>query len=173
MGGSNTGYNRDRYDEVSASLYNGMQTRSRRRGHSLLLSSREFQLWAKEQVDFVANCEKWFASGRQAYSKLKPSCNRLNDDKPYTFDNMEMITWGEHLNYTSSSRLDGTGKNNGLIPVMVMKHGLDVYEAFSVADAIRWIKPDANVGSVGLKVTRICKGIGPNRSLYGHTFRFL
>ena len=171
--GSNKGYNQDKYDNVASGLYNSMIKRSKRRGHNLLFSNREFQLWAKEQEDFISNCDIWYASKQEPYSPLKPSCNRLEDDKPYSFDNMEMITWGEHLKYTSESRLSGTGKNHGHIPVMVMKDGKDVYEAESIADAIRWIRPEANVNSVGLKVTRICKGIGPNKSLYGHTFRFL
>ena len=174
MGGSTTGYSLDKYDRLAGTLYNGMQTRSRIRGHDLKFTAREFQLWCKEQPDYLENCDKWFEDGRQAYSKLKPSCNRRNDSKPYSFDNMEMITWGEHLKYTSSSRLVGIGKNNGLIPVMVIdSSGMEVYEATSASDAVRWIKPEANARAVSNKVIKICKGLGPNKSLYGYTFKFL
>ena len=170
--GTTTGYLRDKYDEISGSIYNGMQRRSRRRKHSLTISSREFQLWCKSQDRFIPQCEEWIKNGRKPYCDTKPSINRLDDNKPYTFDNMEVISWKEHKEYTSKSRLEGHGKNKWPERhIVVLKDNEVEFIALNTYDAARRLGAPTP-GSAATKINNICKGVGPNKSFYGRTFKY-
>jgi len=170
----------DSYDRLAGVLFNGMQKRSRERGHELSITVKEFQVWCKEQDGYVTNCKKWFFEGSPAYGKSKPSCNRLDDTKGYEFSNMEMITWGEHINYTVISGIHQTKhhpvsqpNNPNKVAVEVYKDDNLVFTMDSIGDVARRIKPDTtSLKSVTTKISAITRGVGRNKSLYGYTFKF-
>ena len=178
MGGSNTGYSLDKYDRLAGKLYNGMKTRSIRRGHDLKLTAREFQLWCKEQPGYLENCDKWFEDGKQAYSDLKPSCNRLDDNEAYSFDNMEMITWGEHKAKTIRDGKDGSGNATGYIAIHIYNEGNLVFEACSIAEAVRYVAPhltktrQISGATSNIRGAARCTSRGVHKVLYGHSYRF-
>ncbi len=173
--GTTTGYEYNKYEKLAAGLFNGMQRRSKRRDHPLDMKALDFVLWAMRQAGFVDNCDKWFEAGKPAYSKLKPSCNRLDDDEPYSFENIEMITWGDHLKHTASSRYYGTGKNssNHRAVEVIDSLGNVVHTAKGPTYALRFANPKTNNNGSSSKISNICNGVGSSKTLYGYTYRWL
>lgn len=66
---------------------------SKRRKHpkpSYLL--KELRVWVFSQENFEKLYLDWVESGHN--TRLIPSCDRLDDTKPYSFDNIQLTTWG-------------------------------------------------------------------------------
>lgn len=83
---------------VIASLWAGMKQRSKRRGHPMPnFTRKEFVDWlwssglGDYHADYVASeFDKW----------KKPSVDRLDNSKPYTLDNIRLVTWKDNLDAT-------------------------------------------------------------------------
>lgn len=54
-------------------------------------TKNEFKDWILGQYHFELLYDNWVTSGHK--KDLTPSCDRLNDNKPYTFDNIRLVTW--------------------------------------------------------------------------------
>ena len=79
---------------------------AKRRGHSLPSYTRE------ELVEWLFSLEKyhilydrWKRSG--FIKSLAPSVNRIDPNKSYTMDNIELITWGENHRLAVEDRING------------------------------------------------------------------
>ena len=72
-----------------------MRRNSRHRGHPLpAFSRKEFDAWVGAQHHFDALWTDYEASG---FEKMKrPSVDRLDNSRPYSFDNMRLVTWEEN-----------------------------------------------------------------------------
>lgn len=91
-------YNRDknRLSYWFNSALGGMRQRSKRRGFPppQLNSRKSFEKWARENnLDVL--WERFVSSNFD--SRLKPSIDRIDNSKPYTVDNMRLVTWQENL----------------------------------------------------------------------------
>jgi len=53
-----------------------------------------FTTWCLKQKFFHILYRNWCQSG--FLTTLKPSCDRIDDDKSYTEDNIQLMTWGEN-----------------------------------------------------------------------------
>jgi len=85
-------------------LYNSQKGSSKKRGHSKPCYTRkEFQNWLLTDVNFEELYNNWVKSW---YIKdLKPSVDRLKNDKPYALDNIQLVTWKENRkNYYHDKR---------------------------------------------------------------------
>lgn len=79
-----------------ARLHNRQRATSKRRGHTPpAYTLEQLKEWAYAQPIFHELHAAWVASGYN--TSLSPSCDRLNDYKGYSFDNIQLITWGENL----------------------------------------------------------------------------
>lgn len=75
-------------------MYKAQKFNSKRRKLPLPLYSKdELKTWIYNN-GFKKLYDNWVASGYQKDSK--PSIDRLNDYKPYSFDNIRLTTWGEN-----------------------------------------------------------------------------
>ncbi len=76
---------------VVRTIYKTQRLHSKTRNHSYpAYSKEELKVWLY-QHGFEKLFNEWEMSG---YKKdMKPSVNRLDDSKPYTIDNIELITW--------------------------------------------------------------------------------
>ena len=78
-------------------------------------SKLELGKWIKLQPNFNMLWDNWVNSG---YRKdLKPSCDRINDYKPYSLDNIQLMTWCENNKKGSNDILLGT--NNKLSKTVI------------------------------------------------------
>ena len=68
-------------------------------------SLNQLDTWIRTRPQLRALYDTWVASG---YSKmLRPSCDGLNDYKPYTLDNLRLVTWAENKDKGSNDRRNG------------------------------------------------------------------
>ena len=80
---------------MSAVYLQGMRQRSKRRGDPKpAFTNQEFEAWLEAQ-GFNAMHAAYLAASHDKW--LKPSVDRLDNSKPYTFDNMRLVTWRENL----------------------------------------------------------------------------
>lgn len=69
-------------------------------------TKEELNKWLYKN-DFKKLYDRWVESG---YDKnLKPSIDRLEDFKPYTFDNIKLGTWQENKNHQYEDIINGVG----------------------------------------------------------------
>lgn len=82
-------------DGLCDSIYRGQVDRSKARGHTPPPYDKiELRLWLKSLPVFWTLYSAWVKSG---YLKnLIPSTDRLDDYKPYSFDNIRLVTWEEN-----------------------------------------------------------------------------
>lgn len=82
------------------------------RGYSLpKYTKEEFKKWLLENSTFICLYQEWVNSNYQ--KELKPSIDRLNDYKTYSFDNIQIITWKENrIKAYKSMKEGGNNKNN-------------------------------------------------------------
>lgn len=81
-------------DGLMYTLYKSQKCSSKNRGHPLPdYTISEFKRWL---IDNGINnlYDSWMVSDFNG--NLKPSCDRLDDSKPYTFSNIRLVTWKEN-----------------------------------------------------------------------------
>lgn len=84
------------YHKTQRGLINKMcyaqRLSSKRRGHPPpAYTFEELYAWLTTQMEFFHLFNAWVASDYDV--NLKPSCDRLDDTKPYTFSNIQITTW--------------------------------------------------------------------------------
>lgn len=81
-------------DGVVSKIYAAQKRTSKTRGHSPPQYSKlELYQWMKNNC-YVTMHSAWVDSGYS--SKLIPSVDRIKDHKPYTLDNIQLLTWEEN-----------------------------------------------------------------------------
>lgn len=131
--------------------YKNQVEASKKRGHpSPYYTEEEFIIWFIRQDNFPELLANWIQSGYQ--SKLKPSGDRLDDYKPYSFDNLRLTTWGENEQKMRDDVKGGINnkKSKGCIQFS-LEHVL-ICEYHSLRDAARATCSD----SAG--ISSCCKG---------------
>lgn len=90
-------------------LYKTQKQNQIKRGHGELpYTKKEFRDWLFDN-DFEALYKEWVAGN---YAKdLKPSVVRVDSTKGYSFDNIELITWGENKKRQYGDIKDGVGSS--------------------------------------------------------------
>ena len=91
---------------VITMIYSKQRSQSKLRGHAEpSYSKRDFTYWILSQPLFNKLFKEWEKSG---YDKtIKPSCDRLDDYKGYSFDNIRLITWQENVDKAYADRKKG------------------------------------------------------------------
>lgn len=80
---------------VASRIYLDEVKSSKRRNHKPPQYTRvELRDWIFNQDNFETLYQAWVKSGYD--SNLKPSVDRLDDAKGYSFDNIQLITWSEN-----------------------------------------------------------------------------
>lgn len=80
---------------LASKIYNEQKLSSIRRKHPLPdYDVLWFTTWLTSRDNFKDIHTKWIESGLK--SELKPSVDRINPLKPYTKDNIQLMTWGEN-----------------------------------------------------------------------------
>lgn len=94
---------------IASTILSNQRYNSKKRGHvSPEYTKAVFLTWLFTQPEFDRLYELWVSSGY--LTSEKPSCDRLDDYKPYTLDNIRIVTWRENNNKGKLDRK--TGNNN-------------------------------------------------------------
>ena len=141
-------------DGVVKTMYGSQKQNSKRRGHIKPEYTRqELKDWLFSQELFHELYNSWKISG---YEKMmKPSCDRLDDNKHYFFGNIQLMTWGENKAKQTEDFKSGKLKNSGFFGgelrrvVQIDLSGGIVAEFVSIANASRSTRINrANISSV-------------------------
>lgn len=88
-------------------LYKTQKRHQKLRGHGELpYTKREFSNWLYEN-NYTNLYAEWVASGN--VTELKPSVDRLDDHKGYSFGNTRLVTWEENRQHQAEDILKGVG----------------------------------------------------------------
>ena len=132
-------------------LYRNQKQASVKRNHPQPnYTEEEFMIWVIRQDNFNSLYSNWVASGY--LSKLKPSGDRLDDYKPYTFDNLRLITWGENEQKARDDVKNGINNKKSKCCIQISLEGEIIAEFFSLRDASR------HTGSDSAGISSCCKG---------------
>lgn len=141
-------YDKNKYDRhkitkkgIVTTIYKTQRQSSKRRGQEMPSYSKEWlSKWLFGNPEFHRLYDLWAISG---YKKdLKPSIDRIDDYKGYSFDNIQLMTWKQN---NLKGRLDIRSKklkNKGLLhgghkAVRQYKKGVFIKEYISIAEACR------------------------------------
>ncbi len=149
--------------KISA-LFNAQTGKSKKRKHPAPdYTKQELIDWCLGQPLYHELHEAWAASGYS--SSLAPSCDRKNNYKPYTLDNLQLVTWGENNQSGYADRKSGKYIARNITPVsQYTKEGVFVKHFVSAAEAAR------QTSTSGSDVTQCCKN--KLKSAGGFTWKY-
>jgi hypothetical protein len=132
-------WNKTRYDRskigILTRFYDSQKQNSKNRNHPPPPYSKdEFGDWLFNNPDFNRIFENWKRSG---YNKwLKPSVDRIDDYRGYTFDNIRVVTWEFNFNDSLRKRKDGTNNktNKAVNRLSADKKFICSYHSFKQAE---------------------------------------
>jgi hypothetical protein len=76
-------------------IYGSQRASSKKRGHAYpTYSKEELRDWLYSQPKFHELYNDWKDSGY--HKDLKPSVDRIKSELPYTFNNIQLMTWAEN-----------------------------------------------------------------------------
>jgi len=119
---------------VATIIYNAQKYRSKRRVHHQPSYTREvFKSWLFRQNNFRELFDNWVESGYDVL--LKPSCDRLDDYKPYTLDNIQLMTWRENNKKGYEDRRNGINNKANKAVIQLTVDGLIIEKYCSIKKA--------------------------------------
>jgi hypothetical protein len=87
-------------------MYYNQKKNAKARNYALPnYSMVELREWVYSQPNFNELYDNWVKSGFD--KNLSPSCDRLDDYKPYSFDNLQIVTWKQNLKNEWNRRKKG------------------------------------------------------------------
>ncbi len=126
-------------DGLSDSIMCGQRQSSKKRNHPKPdYTLQEFRDWLYSQSNFIYLYNNWVESDYEKY--LKPSADRIDDNKPYTLDNLQLMTWGENDAKASNDHKTGKIIYDQKAVVGVNKITGEVVSFFSMNEAQRQLK---------------------------------
>jgi hypothetical protein len=130
-------YSRTRKGFISKT-YSSQKLRSKRRGHDLpSYTKEELFRWAFSQSEIISLWDNWVKSG---YRKgLRPSIDRIDDSKHYSFDNVQLMTWDENDKKGKVDIFNGVNDKHLVSVDQLSKEGCFLRSHHSLASAARYI----------------------------------
>jgi len=130
-----------------------------KRGHKKPeYSSGELFIWIRSQNNFNNLWESWIDSGYK--TKLRPSVDRLDDSKGYSFNNIQLVTWGENLQNQYDKQIKKVQR-----PVLQYTMGGKlVAEYFSITEASK--NTDSSISNIVVN----CQG--KTKTSKGYVFKY-
>lgn len=121
----------------------------------LPFSLREFKVFLLKKTEF----RKMFVTYRKNMfdKRYAPSIDRIDDYKPYTFDNIRVITWEENDAKGKADRLNGVNNKVSKAVRCIVGNGVEIRFA-SISNASR---------VSGISITRLRKIIEKGKTYEG------
>lgn len=140
-------------------IIGNQRANSKRRGHvPPTYNIKELREWLYDKIEYHILYDKWKKSGYQR--GLSPSCDRINNDLPYTLNNIVLTTWDEnkqrgHLDVRSKKVKNPTLLNGGHCAVEKWSRDRQtlLHTYISQSEAVR-----DNPGVFQGNISKVCKG---------------
>lgn len=131
-------YNKSSLELVVKKIYNAQKSNSRKRGHPQPdYSLEDLTVWVRNHPAWEDIYSKWVSS--KYLKNLAPSIDRLDINKPYSLDNIDLITWEQNHDRGRKDMLNGIDPRQ-LKPVKALHPSGELYKAyFSISEAVREI----------------------------------
>lgn len=137
---------------VVRSMYKGQIYTSKKRGHNLPeYTFEELKSWVFNQQSWNKLYNDWLESNFDI--NKKPSIDRLNDSKGYSFDNIQLITWRDNLLKATDQQKTCNMIINHKKIVQLSLTGELIQKFDSIAMAGRVLNIDSS------SIAKACKGI--------------
>ena len=123
-------------DGLISRMYGSQRSNSKKRGDiPPAYTKQDLRDWLYSQKKFHHLFHLWEVSN---YDKmLVPSVDRLNDYEPYTFSNIQLMTWIENKNKGEKDKLDGINNKQNRAIIQFSIDGDFIKEYYSLAQAGR------------------------------------
>lgn len=132
-------------------IHGSQRCSSKNRGHEMPpYSVDELREWVLAQPIFHKLYNKWVASGYDRW--LKPSCDRTDDNLPYSLNRLEVKTWKENSLKWNNDVMTGESNKQCKSVVQMNIDGTFVKEWHSINNAHR------NTTAHRTKITMCCQG---------------
>ena len=137
---------------VVSVIYSSQKQHSKHRGHPMpSYTKKELKDWLYSQKKFHELYDVWKANG---YEKdLKPSCDRLDDYKPYTLDNLQITTWRGNYKKVHRDKIDGVNNKQSKAVLQFTLDGNFIAEYHSMNEAER------QTGISHGNISSVCTGL--------------
>ena len=123
-------------DGLITEMYGSQRSSSKQRNHNCPeYSKAELALWVFSQRNFKELYRNWADS--EYKTLLKPSCDRLDDYKPYALDNLRLITWQQNNAKSHADRKNGANNKRSKAILQLTREGIIVAEYHSQHSARR------------------------------------
>jgi len=152
-----TKYNRS-IDGMLNRIYLSQIRSSKDRGMNLPnYNKEEFKKWAKSLYNFLEIYNNWVENNYIA--NYKPSFDRLDDYKPYTIDNLQLLTWEENRKKAHNDRKNGLNNKNSIKIYKLSEDYLILEEYHSIRNATikNGLKSHKSISQVLNKINRKSK----------------
>ena len=121
-------------------------------------TSKELKEWVLSQSNFEELYNNWVKSN---YNKdLTPSIDRIKDDKGYSFDNIQLVTWYYNNNKQYKNKKNGENQKNCLTVIQYSKNNEFIKEYYSIHQAER----ETNIASA--TICLVCQNKGKTAGGY-------
>lgn len=143
--------------------YSSQKSCSKKRGHPPpSYSKKELKTWVYSQSKFNVMFIEWEKSN---YNKnMSPSIDRLDDEKPYTLSNIQILTWFENSRKQKNDIINGVNTKNCRAVVQMTLDGLFISEFYSLNQIQR------ETGFLANAIRGVCNGSG--RTAYGFYWKY-
>lgn len=121
---------------LAAKLYREQRYRSRLRGHKEPSYTKEaFTQWLFSRPNFNKLYLDWVLSGY--HKSFKPSVDRIDDYRGYSFDNIQLMTWQENNVKGHKDRINGINNKKSNAVIQKDLQGNIIKGFYSIAQAAR------------------------------------
>lgn len=129
-------------------IYSAQRACSKRRWHYLpKYTLEELRSWLFSQENFEFLYKSWVDWWYKKQSK--PSCDRINDYKWYSFDNMELKTWWENLkkSYRDKKNWINNKQSKTVLQLTLSWEIIREYYSMWLAERVTWV-PSSKISYV-------------------------
>lgn len=121
---------------VAFLAYHHQVSTSKKKGYNLPeYTKEELYDWLLKQPTFDEFYDEWVKSGYDRWKK--PSVDRIDDYKSYTFDNIQLMTWRGNNNKAHKNRVAGVNNKYNKSVLQYDLNGNFVAEHYSISQASR------------------------------------
>jgi len=125
-------------------IYDSQKTRCKKKGFEMpTYSISELRKYIFSCENFDNLHEKWKKSGYKR--NLKPSIDRIDDNKSYTLDNIQLMSWEDNRKKSFLDIMNGNNRKTSIAIVRIDNEG-NCKDYYSTKQACR--ENDANCGAI-------------------------
>ena len=155
-----TEYHRNRrktVEGIANQIHAHQRQTAKKRGYALPdYSAADLLIWLKKHPMFPQLFSNW---KRNNYAnELKPSCDRLDDYKSYTFSNLQLTTWAHNRARSHRDMKDGINKKRNTPVEQLTLAGQLIEKHYSIQQASR---------TTGISAGHICNVCKKNANTAG------